>query len=142
MRNRPSSIAKPALWRLPMLRALALLLLWPFISFSLIQPGTMPASDGHGRVTMILCGSDAPVEMAVAPDGTVTPLPDQHGSSAPSHDICDWAPHQQALNDPGDAPAIAPSPVVHALARDLGLRGPHPSAAALSPSARGPPAFL
>ncbi|MFH5775890.1 hypothetical protein [Paracoccus broussonetiae] len=143
MRNGRTRIARTNAWRLPVLRAVALALLWPFACFSLVQADTMLASDANGRITMILCGSDLPVDMAVAPDGTVFPVSelDRHRELA-LHGACDWAPHAQALHD--SAPAALPAPValVHPFDPGRTPRGPAVSLAPLPPVARGPPASV
>lgn len=127
--------------RSEILRALALFLLIPFLCSTLVPPGTMPARDAQGRVTVILCGDDLPVQMVLAADGSLTPA--QAPGEGPDLAIqpCLWSHHAQPILSPDDAPLPAPR-----VARTLDL----PSLPATlpvvvrppAPVARGPPAFV
>lgn len=87
---------------------LAMLLLLPFLCFSLLTPGTMLAPDAMGRVMVVLCGDSLPVEMAVAADGSLHPA-EEHSRKVGDHPACGWAGHaQQAL----DAPAVSLPPAL------------------------------
>ncbi|MTH76278.1 hypothetical protein [Paracoccus aestuariivivens] len=115
---------------------LALVLLIPFLCSSLVMSGAMPAVDTEGRVTVILCGSDTPIEMALAADGTVEPISEKNPNQP--HQPCIWSSHaQHALN--AVQPVVLPSRNSRgqefALARAAlpVLPGPVP------PIARGPP---
>jgi len=111
----------------------------PFLFFALMQPGTMLSRDAMGKVTVVLCSGDGPVDMVVAADGSLVPA-DQapHGDSH----ACDWSLHGQPLLE--GAAAGAPQPL--AVADRLALwpaPSPPPHGSALPvPSARGPPAFI
>lgn len=122
------------------MRRLALwLAVLPFMLLSLVLPGTMLVRDAQGGVTVVLCAGDGPVEMRVAPDGSLVPV--EKPPHADAH-VCDWAPHARvaALGAGLEAP---PVPVTLLSA---GLR---PAAAAhlrhadpLAPVARGPPRLI
>lgn len=120
---------------------LALVLVLPFLAFALVKPGTMLASDDQGRVMVILCGDTVPVEMAVAADGTMTPVKELPGQ-AMKHGACDWVPHGQPVlgfagielpGPPQDSVPIQPGVTAAALALPR-MR--------LAPGARGPPAIV
>ncbi|WP_134678846.1 hypothetical protein [Paracoccus ravus] len=119
-------------------RAIAALVLLPFLALSLIHAGTMPASDATGRITLVLCGSDGPVEMVVAPDGTVTPASEQSRPASEPPE-CIWSLHTQpALSDASD-----PAPDHHPVAQRIAplLRKalvPAPGSIPV-PEARAPP---
>lgn len=138
MARRQDIAARIVTWRHPVLRRLSFLLLMPFLCLTLLEAGIMPVRDAAGHVSMVLCGSDLPVPMVVAPDGTVTPA-----SEADRHAACVWAPHGQALQVSGPA-AVLPeaASVFH---RDE--PAPEPAAAprrvaAIPNLARGPPATI
>ena len=125
-----------------LLRLVALTLLLPFVALSLVQRDTMLAADANGRVMVVLCHGDDPVEMAVAVDGTLTPVDelDPHGARD-RHQPCNWTPHAQPTL--GGGPTTLPLPPrlhltlnLHPLRRDhVGLMP------ARVPAARGPPAL-
>ena len=123
-------------------RLLTALLLLPFVVFSLIQPDTMLAADAQGRMMVVLCGDDMPVEMAVAADGTMTPVSElEKHQPADRHATCAWAPHGQPLL--GGTLAAMPLPHLSQIALDL---APSRQAGARLlpqpvPVARGPPAI-
>lgn len=105
-RSRPARAGRPAsrAVRAALSRPLALGLLLPFLLLSLVHPGTMPARDALGHVTMILCGSDQPVDMVIASDGTVSPATTAEdaggkvpGGTGTDPHGCAWAPHGAAL---------------------------------------------
>lgn len=75
-------------------RPLVWLALLPFVLFSLVLPGTMLARDAAGGVTVVLCADGGTVEMVMAADGSVTPLPK---TPAADHHGCDWVLHAQPL---------------------------------------------
>lgn len=120
------------------LRGAALALLLPFLGFSLLSPGTMLAPDALGRVMVVLCGDAQPMPMAVAADGSLTPLSDPAHPAA-GHAPCGWAAHAQPALDP--PPLLLPAAIqpqhrpmpVATVARVAPLRGPD------GVRARGPP---
>lgn len=70
---------RAALWRLPVLVALAVI--------GLLPPGVMPRQGADGQLTMVICSGDGPVRMVLDPaTGEMkreTPNPDRPG--------CAWA---------------------------------------------------
>lgn len=117
---------------------LGVLLLLPFLCFSLLTPGTMLAADAMGRVMVVLCGDSLPVEMAVAADGSLHRA-DEHSRALGAHAACGWAAHaQQALDAPGAALPQALRPVL-ALAPPAVFVPRAPWALARHGFARGPP---
>lgn len=119
------------------LRQLRWLLVLPFLMLSLLTPGTMLTQDAQGGVMVVLCAGDGPVEMMLAPDGSL-----HDKSAADPHQRCDWAPHAQ----PAIAQPAAALPVLVRLALPRGFQLAPPDrlrrAEILAPSARGPPAFV
>lgn len=119
---------------------LAMLLLLPFLCFSLLTPGTMLASDAMGRVMVVLCGDSLPVEMAIAADGSLHPA-DDHARAVADHPACGWAGHaQQALEAPAVSLPPALRPVLPFAPVAVFVPGP-PSQRAWHAFARGPPAM-
>ncbi|SMO34106.1 hypothetical protein [Paracoccus laeviglucosivorans] len=124
-------------------RLLRLLVVLPFLGFSLIQPDTMLTADAQGRVMVVLCGSDTPVEMAVAADGTLTPVSelDRH-APGDRHPSCGWALHGQPVL--GAGPALLPASQTTHVVIDPGpfMPGGLWSLPRPAPSARGPPSIV
>lgn len=113
------------------------LLILPFLMLSLLTPGTMLTQDAQGGVMVVLCAGDGPVEMMLAPDGSL-----HDKTAADPHQRCDWAPHAQHAI--AHTAAALPVPAQLALPRRFKLAPPghlH-RAEILAPSARGPPAFV
>lgn len=117
---------------------LALALLLPFLAFSLVKPGTMLATDAQGHVMVVLCGDAAPVEMAVAGDGTLIPVAEVPGHGL-KHAACDWAPHAQPLLGPIAAALPALVQVPARLRHDDAPLASVLSRLWLAAGARGPP---
>lgn len=129
---------KPGLWR-----RLSLLLLVPYLAFALVPTHSMLAADAQGRMMVVLCGHDAPVEMAVAADGTLTPVSelDQHGTGDAAQP-CIWSAHGQPLL--GMAAAQIALPHLALLGTDLApARGASlHDLFAVQRAARDPPAVI
>ena len=121
------------------LRFLALALLIPFLCNALVMPGTMPALNGQGQVTVILCGEDAPVQMALADDGSLAPRPagdDERGAKP-----CIWSLHAQSLLVPeGTAVPADRTPDRQDFLRPISAAPV--LAEVVPPQARGPPVIL
>lgn len=148
-RSRPAGAGRPVSRVIPaaLSRPAALVLLLPFLLLSLVHPGTMPSRDALGHVTMILCGSDQPVEMVIAPDGTVSPAsagqggtgkPPGGGTGADPHG-CAWAPHGASLLGLDPVAIARPVPVLAGLARAAMPRAPAHGVVLPPRRARGPP---
>lgn len=122
----------------PARRLLWCLLLLPFLAASLIQSDTMLTRSAQGRIMVVLCGSDIPVEMVIAADGTISPVSD-HGGTDHHHDTCAWALHGQPALGLAAAGLAPPQQVQLPLglspAQATGLR----RSALFEPAARGPP---
>lgn len=122
---------------------LAVLLLLPFLCFTLLAPGTMLASDAMGRVMVVLCGDSLPVEMALGADGSLHRADDPSrgsGHGLAGHPACGWAGHaQQALDAPGPALPQTMQPVLRFAPVAVFVPGA-PSQHPWHALARGPPA--
>ncbi|MFH5774506.1 hypothetical protein ACHFJ0_09650 [Paracoccus sp. NGMCC 1.201697] len=142
MRQSATSFARalPALGR-----AVALVLVLPFVLLSLMAQGTMVAQGATPQSFMVvLCADHVPVEMVLDADGNVVRA-DEHRAKQ-SEQVpkspkppCDWSVHAQ--------PMLEASPVLPVVAAQIG-RPADPTAArdqrvlraeVLAPSARGPP---
>lgn len=124
-----------------MRQILTLVLLMPFLAFALVKPGTMLATDAQGRVMVILCGDSAPVEMAIAADGTMFPVKEMPGHGM-EHGSCDWAPHAQTVLDADGVNLPLPGQVAMPIRPDLTGKPVVLAGMWQAPGARGPPAIL
>ena len=118
------------------------LLFWialgPFLALAMIAPGTMATAGTDGRVSLVLCTGDGPLEVFVDPDGSVGP------DSVPSHEqdeyrSCAWALHAQPLLDAPTLTSICVGTATSAADKTPDLPEPVLKRFDLSTSARGPP---
>lgn len=124
----------------PFLHAVGLwLAVLPFLLVALIAPGVMPARDGNGTLTLVLCADGATTEMQV---DLATGQPVQPGPDA-ADDRCDWAAGHWATADLArpTLPSLvwAMRPADPRAAQTLVLAG---AAATGLPPATGPPAAV
>ncbi|PYE84871.1 hypothetical protein DFP88_102675 [Pseudoroseicyclus aestuarii] len=116
-------------------RALAWLLLLPFLLLSLLPLGTM-ATAGPNGPSIVLCTGEGPLEVVQAPDGSLRPAPPHRHESHP----CAWAVHAQAADQPAPVQLPLPAPVHHAAYLSPGDEAAPRAAGPRAPSARDPPA--
>lgn len=127
-------------------RAMALLMVLPFVLLSLMAQGTMIASGPTPQsFMMVLCSDHLPVEMVLDEDGNVVTAKEYRSrQDAPvpktAKPPCDWSLHAQPVlataPPPPPVKPEAPRPAELAPAHDLRIL----RAQVLAPSARGPPA--
>jgi hypothetical protein len=142
----PTLAPFPALSLSDLVRALALLMVLPFVLLSLMAHGTMVAAGPTPQSFMVvLCADHLPVEMVLDDDGSVITADEYRArQDAPVPKTpkppCDWSAHAQPVLE--TAPTVqsarldAPRPVESAPAHDLRIL----RAQVLAPAARGPPA--
>lgn len=116
----------------------------PFLILCFIAPGTMAVPSDQGLPRIVICSGYGPVEVILAPDGSVKVPNAASGSEDKATNLCDWAFHSQASVDI----VTFDEPVLHRTASPVCIPASiseHPARiAVLCPSTRGPPlqAFL
>ena len=127
-------------------RALAIVLVLPFVLLSLMAQGTMViAGPTPPSFTVVLCGDHLPVEVVVDDDGSLITADEYQGKyNAPIPKTpkapCDWSAHSHPMLDAASPMLGAQLPVMLMAevtdAHDQRIL----RAEVLAPAARGPPA--
>ena len=118
-------------------RVLRMLLLVPFLLSQFIAVGTM-AEAGPDGLRMVLCSGERTVEVILAADGTIHPVPADDDSPA-RHDPCPWSVtiHQALLNMTLCAPHVLT--IARGSNTILSSALPLHQACHVRPHTRGPP---